>query len=303
MDTRKLDYFVEVVEHGSLTGAATRLGVSQAALSKAIRVLERELGVHLLDRGPAGIAPTVYGRSLYAHARTVATTLAHARVEIDDLRDRAHSHIAIGVLPDLGSDIIPRATERFCVDRPSVQLRIVQGLTDELIAGLRLGRFDFVIGLLTSSPEDEAGLRRQVLFNDSLSVIAAGRHPLAGRKQVGVDELKAWPWVLASFGETHRERIRQLFRGLGSEPPPPQIECGSVQFAKAVVRGGRHLAALPLHVLADEIAAGVLKALPVRSPALVRKVAALSREDRPLSAAGRALIAEIRRLGRQAAAG
>jgi DNA-binding transcriptional LysR family regulator len=270
-------------------------------LSKVVRGLESELDVRLLERSSRGVSPTAYGKSLYAHAKTVGAALDHARTEILQLRDRAHSHLAIGALPDLGSDIIPRATAQFCRDRPTVNVRIIEGVTGDLLTGLRQGEYDFIVGLLTTL-DNEAGLRRQVLFNDSLSVIAAPGHPLAGRRQVALPDLKDYPWVFATFGGSHRARIRELFRAAGCEPPHPQIECSSIQFAKSVIRTGRHLGALPLHALTVEIAANVLKPLPVRSPALTRKVVAMSLADRPLSPVGRALLAEIRRLGRQVAA-
>jgi DNA-binding transcriptional LysR family regulator len=300
MDSRKLRYFVEVIDQGSLGGASARLRISQAALSKVVRGLETELQVRLLERSAKGMSPTSYGKSLYAHAKTVGTALEHARAEIEHLRDRAHSHISIGALPDLGSDIIPRATVQFCLDRPSVNVRIIEGVTGDLIAGMRQGEYDFIVGLLTSL-DNEAGLRRQVLFNDSLSVIAAADHPLASRKHIAAAELTEFPWVFATFGGSHRMRIRELFSAAGCEPPLPQIECSSIQFAKSVIRAGRHLGALPLHALTVEIGAGVIKPLPVRSPALSRKVAAMSLEDRPLSSVSRALIGEIRRQGREAA--
>jgi DNA-binding transcriptional LysR family regulator len=300
MDSRKLRYFVEVVDQGSLGGASARLRISQAALSKVVRGLETELQVRLLERSAKGMSPTSYGKSLYAHAKTVGTALDHARAEIEHLRDRAHSHISIGALPDLGSDIIPRATVQFCLDRPSVNVRIIEGVTGDLIAGMRQGEHDFIVGLLTSL-DNEAGLRRQVLFNDSLSVIAAADHPLASRKQIAATELTEFPWVFATFGGSHRMRIRELFGAAGCEPPLPQIECSSIQFAKSVIRAGRHLGALPLHALTVEIGAGVIKPLPVRSPALSRKVVAMSLEGRPLSSVSRALIGEIRRQGREAA--
>jgi len=301
MDSRKLRYFMEVVDQGSLSGASARLRISQAALSKVVRGLETELQVRLLERSAKGISPTTYGKSLYAHAKTVGTALDHARAEIEHLRDRVHSHISIGVLPDLGSDIIPRATEQFCRDRPSVNVRVIEGVTGDLLAGMRQGEYDFVVGLLTTL-DNEAGLRRQGLFNDSLNVIAAADHPLASRRQISLPELAEFPWVFATFGGSHRMRIRELFGAAGCDPPLPQIECSSIQFAKSVIRAGRHLGALPLHALTVEIAAGAIKPLPVRSPALSRRVVAMSLEDRPLSTVGRALLGEIRRQGRQAAA-
>ena len=86
MDLRKLQYFIELVEQGSLGKAAEKLHVSQPALTKSLRLLEDELGVRLLDRLPGGVKPTVYGDSLFAHAKAMLAEADHARIEIQKLR-------------------------------------------------------------------------------------------------------------------------------------------------------------------------------------------------------------------------
>ena len=301
MESRKLQYFLVVVDQGSLSGAATRLGISQVALSKAVRSLESELQVRLLDRSAIGVTPTVYGRILYEHARTVASALESARTEIDHARDRTHSHIMIGALPDLANNIIPQAVARFCRKHPEVRIHVREYVTPDLLAGLRQFEYDFIVGLLTTLDHD-TGLRRQVLFDDALSVIVSAGHPLAARKTLSLQELTAFPWVFSTYGGSHRPRLQLLFSSAGCEPPSPQIECASIAFAKSVIREGNHIGALPLHTLRDEIESGALKSLPIRSPTLSRRVVAIHLEHRPLSRLARAFIAEIRRVGREAAA-
>lgn len=293
MDSRRLRYFAEIVDRGSMGAAALQLHISQAALSKSIRALEAELQVRLLDRMATGISPTAFGRALYGHARAVGGVLAEAEAEIARLRDETHARVALGVIPDLGSGLVPRAVAGFCAQRPRVQVRVVEDVTPELLPRMRRGELDFVIGLATGL-QDEPTLKRRFLFDDTLSVIAAADHPLAGHKRVTPEELGAWPWIFATRGGSHRARLEQFFRMAGREPPRPQIECASIQFAKAAIQASRHLGALPLHALEAEIGNGLLRALPVRSAALGRRIALLYFSDRPLSAEGRALVQQVR---------
>ena len=72
-------------------------------------------------------------------------------------------------------------------------------------------------------------------------VDAAADHPLAGHKRVTPEELGAWPWIFATRGGSHRARLEQFFRMAGREPPRPQIECASIQFAKAAKIGRAHV--------------------------------------------------------------
>ena len=71
MDRRELEYFVAVVEHGSVTAAAHALHIAQPSLSQALRSLERELGIELFHRLPRGMRPTPAGEELIRPARQV----------------------------------------------------------------------------------------------------------------------------------------------------------------------------------------------------------------------------------------
>ncbi|MFT8247116.1 LysR family transcriptional regulator [Roseomonas sp. BN140053] len=301
MDSRRLRYFVEIIDQGSLSGAAASLHISQAALSKAVRLLEAELSVTLLHRLAHGISPTPFGAALYTHARAVGSEILQAQAEIARLRDETHSRIALGVLLDLGSGLVPRAVAKFCAQRPEVQVRVTEDVTLELLTRLRRGEVDFVIGL-GMGLENEIALKRQFLFDDSVSVIVARDHPLLECSEITATDLLRFPWVVMARGSSHRARLEQFFQSMGAETPRPQIECASVQFAKSVIRHGCHLAVLPLHAVEAEIESGSLRALPVHSTVLVRRIVLMFLEQRPPSAAGRALVQEIRRVWRSSAA-
>ena len=96
MDLRAIAYFATVAEYGTVRGAAARLGISQPALTKAIRRLEDEMGVVLFDRQARGVTPTAYGRTLLRHARNLQASLKEAREEIAALRAGIAGRVRIG---------------------------------------------------------------------------------------------------------------------------------------------------------------------------------------------------------------
>ena len=83
MNLRRLQYFVKIVDIGSLTQAADILHVAQPALSQQLAVLENELKVKLLDRSVSGVTPTPAGKILYAHAQTILR-------QVEDMRQAVH---------------------------------------------------------------------------------------------------------------------------------------------------------------------------------------------------------------------
>src|SRR6185436_7641219 len=84
VEVRLLRYFVAVVEERHFGRAGQRLRIAQPSLSRAIKQLERDLGVVLLERSPAGVAVTAAGEALYEEARTVLDQVEHARARVTE---------------------------------------------------------------------------------------------------------------------------------------------------------------------------------------------------------------------------
>ncbi len=89
MDERQLERFVDVVESGSLSRTSNRLNISQPALSKSLRLLEEQLGIKLLERGPRGVKLTKFGDVFYRRARSIASQFRRAREDLGELKGSA----------------------------------------------------------------------------------------------------------------------------------------------------------------------------------------------------------------------
>ncbi len=288
VELRRLRYLVEAIEQGSIGKAAARLGISQPALTKSLRLLEQELDVPLLERTSTGVAATAYGRALYAHAKAIDAEVGHAQAEIGQLRGKHQGSVHVGSLPSMAGGLLAQAVAAVGRQHPQFAARIVEKMNFELLPGLRRGEFDFVVGL--AEDPVELGVRSRVILHDELSVIARAGHPLGAREVVREVDLAGFPWLFPMVGASYRHVLEHFFRSAGVEPPASRIETTSVQIIKSVTLQSDYLGVLPAHVMEPEMGEGRLIRLRIRSETLRRTIAIHHRESHPLSAQARALM-------------
>ena len=296
MDSRKLLYLATVVEQGSLNKAAKRLDVSQPALSKAMDRLENGLGVKLLDRGPNGITATAFGELLCSHARLIKEELEFAETRIQNAGKRRARVMTVGTLPSLAASVVPLAVSRWRERHPRVLLRVVEKVQVELLFGLLRGDFDFVIAQ-TEFYNILDGLRQRVIFRDRLRVFARPKHRLFRVAEPTWADLAQFPWVCPMVGGRQRTVLEKLLASEGIDLPQQMIECGSIDFTKALVAASDHLAMLPEHAAMSDLGESTLKPLAITVPALSRDIAVIFRERSALDASSRDLIRQIETVG------
>ena len=296
MDSRKLLYLATVVEQGSLNKAAKRLGVSQPALSKAMDRLEEGLGVKLIDRGPNGITVTAFGELLCAHARLIKEELEFAETRIKNTGKLRARVMTVGTLPSLAASVVPLAVSCWRERHPRVLLRVVEKVQVELLFGLLRGDFDFVIAQ-TEFYDLLDGLKQRVIFRDRLRVFARPKHPLFRLDKPTWTDLAQFPWVLPMVGGRQRTVLEKLLASEGIDLPQQMIECGSMDFTKAIVAVSDHLAMLPEHAAMSDQTESALKPLPIMVPALSRDIAVIFCESSALDGSSRDLVKQIEAAG------
>jgi DNA-binding transcriptional LysR family regulator len=241
VDLRAIAYFATVAECGTVRGAAARLGISQPALTKAIRRLEDEMGVVLFDRQARGVTPTAYGRTLLRHARNLQASLKEAREEIAALRAGIAGRVRIGAGPSWERAVLPQAITCFTGRQPGVQIHVLGGADDALKAQLRAGDLDFVLAATPDAPQLEPDLDWRPLMADDYRVIAATHHPLHAREHTTLPDLLHYPWILPSAPTQMAERLRVIFRAHGLPPPEPVIETDIVSLKLELMQEGEYL--------------------------------------------------------------
>src|SRR5690242_2716356 len=138
-----------VVTWGSMARAATRLNISQPAVSKAIKSLEQTLGVRLLDRTPRGIEPTIYGRALLNGGVAIFDELLQSVRQIKFLADPGAGQLHIGCTEVAAAGFVPAVIARLSQRYPRVVFRVTTGDAALFIERhLPQREIDLVIGAL-----------------------------------------------------------------------------------------------------------------------------------------------------------
>lgn len=186
---RDLRYFVAVADELNVTRAAERLFVSQPALSKQLRALERQLGFRLFERVHSGVVLTRQGAALLPVARDL---LERWRDGVETARAAAPSGtLVIGMQTAVGRGLQQEALRRFRAAMPGweVSLRLVGW--DDPSGGLADGSSDVAFLWLPVPP----GLRTHVLAREGRGVALPAGHPLAELDEVPFAALRDEPFI------------------------------------------------------------------------------------------------------------
>ncbi|WP_038496033.1 LysR substrate-binding domain-containing protein [Collimonas arenae] len=193
MKLHQIQAMVASAETGSIRGAARSLGISQAAVTRALRELEAAQQLPLLIRSPAGLSFTEYGKVLLAHARLVLNQLHQAQSELDQLRGQAEGRLCVGITPWVMLTFLPEAVLQFRQRMPEVRLELFESLMPVAQPLLRDGSMDFAIGpLLPSMAAQE--FTCEAVLNYETTVLVRRGHPR--QKARSIHDLLDQDWVL-----------------------------------------------------------------------------------------------------------
>ncbi|MDI6410021.1 LysR substrate-binding domain-containing protein [Streptomyces albus] len=208
LDLNKLDHLIAVAEEGSLTRAAARLHLSQQALSTSIRVLEREVGVPLLERGSSGVTVLPAGEALLEDAR-VLNGMTRAALDRARRIGRGETQaLRIGYTPAVTGDELVGLLAPVTDTHPDITPEIHQRYPSELTAALLAGDLD--IGLCRGITPAH-GLARTTLGHQRLHIAVSSEHPLASRSTVTLPELADETFVV--WGTPRRSNYTDLLIG------------------------------------------------------------------------------------------
>jgi DNA-binding transcriptional LysR family regulator len=186
---RALRYFAAVAEEQSVTRAAERLFVSQPALSKQVRQLERLLRVELLHREPRGVRLTAAGEALLPRARAVLAEWDRAVADVG----AAEQTLTVGFHTRIGRGVVAGVTARLATELPGWRLRFQQVSWADPAVGLGGGGADVAVAWLPVPPSAE--LDSKVVATEERLVALPAAHPLAGRERLRLADLADEPFV------------------------------------------------------------------------------------------------------------
>jgi DNA-binding transcriptional LysR family regulator len=283
---RDLYVFFAVVQHGSLAKAASYLGVTHPAVSQLIGDLEHSLGVQLLDRGPRGVTPTIYGRALLTRSRAAFDELRQGIRDIEFLSDPAVGEVKIGCPEGIEVIMVP-VIETFSQKHPGVVLDIHVEELETLAAKLRERSLDFVVQLLRGPPTPDNPLfdeiDAEILFEDEMVIAAGLQSRWARRRKIDLAELVDEQWILSAHPSWNHTILSEAFRMRGLPMPKVVVKTFSTYIRTNLVASNCFLATFPKSVARFYAERFALKALPVNLPARPWPVAILTLKNRTLS--------------------
>ena len=292
MDLRQLHYFLTTVECRNFGRAAQVLNVSQPALSKAVRRLEEDLGVKLLDRLPRGVSPTLFGEALAAHANLISGELTRARDAITALRSGQSGRVVVGAGSSMRLELLPEAIVRLTKNCPDVDVEVVGELYDDLLPDLKNGLLDLTLSMIPSSSHNDE-IDYTALYVDKTHPTVRVGHPLTQKSKPTVEECLDYVWILPSSENLGRRHLDAYFLHRNLQAPAPKIETNSTMFCVNVLRKSDLIGWHPTQVIGQAEQTGLV-ALPIDEITLTRTVGITTRSNSVLSPAAVLLIEELK---------
>lgn len=235
---RDLRYFVTVAEELHFTRAAERLFVSQPALSKQMRMLERQLGAPLFERDRQGVRLTPVGRALLPHARRVLAEwdAAWEAAERAKAEQRATLIVGMSTSPGRGG-LLPAIRSRFTGAHPLATVRLRQVGWQDPTAGLADGSSDVAFVWLPIPDPDR--YRWIVVADEHRMVAMPDTHPLAGRQVVDFADLLDEPFLALPESAGELRNYWLALDARGGRPPRIGAEIATTDETYEALLDGR----------------------------------------------------------------
>ncbi|MEV5834927.1 LysR family transcriptional regulator [Nocardia sp. NPDC052112] len=261
MDTHRLKYFLRIADEGSMTQAATVLGIAQPALSRQVRMLEQDLGVTLFRRTARGVELTEEGERLRATTAGPLRQLELAVQYIGSPLARVERGLHFGILPTAAPTLAGPLLASLGAAFPRVSFHVTVAGTDQLVEGMLKGAIDTAV---INPVTDDRLFCRDLLLED-LVVVGGPESGLSPSHAMTFTELVTRPLVLPSshtgIGSTVENTALRLKLRIHS-----RFATDSLPVAIDLIESGLAFGVLPLSACSKEIAADRLCYAPLREP-------------------------------------
>src|SRR3954447_2376642 len=291
LDVRRLRVLQEVVERGSFSGAAESLHLSQSAVSQQIAVLEKEVGIPLLQRTNEGPKLTAAGETLMSHGDAVMCRLEEAERELAQIAGLEGGRLRLASFPTASATLMTRALSTFRQRFPNIELQFTEQEPEDSFPTLKRGNVDLsVVFDYPDFPLDFArDVEAELIYEESMRVALPPGHPLAAGKSVRIEDLADEDWLCGELPSSCRDQVLQICRDAGFEPRI-SFQSEEYEVIKGFVAGGLGVTILP--ELAGPHPGIVL--LPVRGQKPVRRVWAVTRNNESRSPAAVEMLGILR---------
>lgn len=284
LSARDLEAFLALAHTQHFTRAAERCHLSQSAFSQKIARIERTAGVALFERSTRHVTLTPEGEVFAEEVARIQQDLQHAVSHLSELATRRIGRVAIAALPSVSAVWMPRVIARYRAANPNIRIELFDALAGGGLALLREGRVDLAITAGGDLREFDA----TELKNERFHLVCAPAHRLAGKRSVGLSQLKGEEIVHLARSSS----VRQHLEAAGVTARADSLQVEHLATVAALVAEGLGVSVVPELTLFHFRRAG-LASVPIRDAQLRRPIFLARRKGKALSVAARAMVEEI----------
>lgn len=250
MNILHLRSFVAVVQHDSFSAAARALHLSQPAVTMQIQSLEADIGATLLDRQYRKIELTEAGKVLLPVAIQILKEVEEVRDDIAALSDTVTGRLVLAASTTPGQYVLPRLVGSFLTPNPEVGVSIAVMDTTQVVESVEEG--DAALGM-TGAQIKGAKVTYEELGTDDLLLVCPPKHPLASAKDVSLERVVEFPFVMREEGSGTRIVTEEMLRRASVEPGDLHVvtELGTGEAIVSAVEGGMGVSVVS-HWLVDK---------------------------------------------------
>lgn len=267
MNLHLLRIFVAVVEAGSFSRAAEPLGISQPAVSKAVRELESQLETTLLDRQGRSFRPSEPGQALYSYGKSIFALEREAHEAVAAFYGLDRGQLTIGASTTIATYWLPPFLADFQRQHPHIEIRLISENTKQIIDLL----IDYQVDVaLVEGTVTDPHVEARPWFKEEMVVIAANNSCSEDGKTEASLPLAEQLWVVRERGSGSRDATESLLADLGAVRPKT-IEVGSNEAIVQTVASGIGVGLVPRICARDQLKLRRVRQITIDKPAIERQ--------------------------------
>lgn len=252
----QLKVFETVARNGSFTRAAEELLITQPTVSSQVKQLTKAIGLPLFEQIGKSLYLTDAGQELLITCQDIFEKLNNFEIKIADLKGTKQGQLKLAVITT-AKYFVPRLLGSFCQIYPGIDVALKVTNHQEIQQRMLANKDDLYV---VSNTQQNIDLTCKPFLNNPLVVVARKDHPLAGKKNLELHELKGQPFIMREQGSGTRDSIIELFDQYNISVKV-KLELGSNEAIKQAISGGLGISILSEHCLISEGISGELTVL------------------------------------------
>lgn len=247
MEIRQLEYFKALIETGTFSAAAQRVGVAQPSLSQQILKLEQELGEALVIRSRNGIKLTEAGELLRGKAQSILTGIGDIERVFSGRTGTDKGRINMGAIPTIAPYLLPPALAKFRDKQPHVGIDLLENKTEHLLEKILSGEIDFAIA--SDIDAVVSGVADEELYREELLLAVSNHSPFAKRRQLTLDDLREASLLVLQDGHCLKDDTIRQCRAHDFKPRQG-LRCANLETLLGLIEANLGVAFIPWMAIA-----------------------------------------------------